>query len=213
MIYRIINWQEIYENNRSRELKKLDWFAMPNKQDGDGYTSLVAMPNGEAIFGAWCACAQIASKCDPRGTLMRDNKKPHDAHSLARMSRFSAGTIQAMLDACLSDEVNWIETIDSIEPNEIAAPSRDAAAPSCEIPAAECLEGKGKKGKKEGREAPPVLSMTVRISGEQELKRIGKELATLGNLSDHERGDKSYNRIFELVEQQAKLRKMLGVVA
>jgi len=217
MIYRIKDWAEQYENNRSRELKKLDWFAMPNKQDGDGYTYLVELENGAAIFGAWCACAQIASRCDPRGTLLRDNKKPHDAQSLARMSRLPAGIIQAMLEVCLSEEVNWLETIDNIEVIDLPAPAGEIPAPSREIPAGGCLEGKGREGKegegKKGSEVPPVLKLSERISLERELKAIGKELAGLGELTDHDRSDASYKRIVELTLRQSMLRKMLGVVA
>jgi len=50
----------MYENNRTRELKRLEWFPMPNKQDGDGYTLIMEQKDGPAIFGAWVACVQIA---------------------------------------------------------------------------------------------------------------------------------------------------------
>jgi len=216
-IYRIIDWEKIYENNRSRELKKLDWFAMPNKQDGDGYTSLVSMENGAALFGAWCAVAQIASRCDVRGTLMRDNGKPHNAQSLARMSRLPAGIIQDMLNTCLSEEINWLETIELNEVAEKPASFGDNPAPSCDIPASGCLEGKGKKGKKEGdgKEPPhpPAFSLSNRIALEKELTRIANEIKTLGTLADHDKGTTRYNRLVTLQTRQQEIRKQLGVVA
>lgn len=142
--YRIKNWDSLYENNRTRELKKLDWFPMPNKQDGDGYTLIMELENGAAIFGAWVACAQIASRCDPRGTLLRDGKKPHDSCSLSRMSRISKDIIEAMLKAVSNSDVNWLEIIDlQLECDNLAR--------SCENVATGCLEGKGKK---EGNIAP-----------------------------------------------------------
>jgi len=60
---------------------------------------------------------------------------------------------------------------------------------------------------------PPTLKMSERISYEQELKRIGKELDGLGSLSDHDRGSKKYNRHIELTTRQTELRKKLGVTA
>jgi hypothetical protein len=71
------------------------------------------------------------------------------------------------------------------------------------------------KDKEKEREAsiPPVLKMSERISHEQELKRVGKELETLGALSDYDKGSKKYNRHVELASRQTELRKILGVTA
>ena len=159
-LYSICQWGSLYENNRSRELKKLDWFAMPNKQDSDGYTAIMDRKNGAAILGAFVACAQIASRCDPRGTLVRDGKKPHDANSLSRMSRIPAALIQETLDFCASDDVNWLEfkeLPDTAAPScEIPAPSREpetaAVAPSRDSVAPRARAGReGKEGKGEDR--------------------------------------------------------------
>src|ERR1035438_455292 len=108
-LYSIRDWNKIYENNRTRELKRIDWFPMPNKQDGDGYTAIMERSDGAAILGAFVACVQIASRCDPRGTLLRDSKKPHDSTSLSRMSRIPVLIIKDMLDMCSSTDVNWLE--------------------------------------------------------------------------------------------------------
>jgi hypothetical protein len=53
--YRVKDWSKIYENNRTRELKRMDWVPIPNKMDGDGFTELVDHPNGAAHLGAWLA--------------------------------------------------------------------------------------------------------------------------------------------------------------
>jgi hypothetical protein len=97
----IVDWDLHYENNRTRELKKMSWVPMPNRQDGDGYTELLNHPNGAAHFGAWCALIEVASKCENpvtipqegaghpngRGILMRSTGEPHDEISLSRMTR------------------------------------------------------------------------------------------------------------------------------
>lgn len=149
-LFRIRNWNTLYENNRTRELKNLDWLPIPNKQDGDGYTLIMSQPDGAAIFGAWIACAQVASRCGTRGTLVRDSGKPHDSASLARMTRIPVTLIDRMLSVCSSADVNWLEIhnaqVDATT-CENPAPSCGVAAPLCDIPATPCLEGKGREGK------------------------------------------------------------------
>src|SRR4051812_22998280 len=105
-IYRIRNWGSLYENNRTRELKVMAWVPIPNRQDGDGYTLLVERDNGAALFGCWIAVLQVASRCEPRGTLMRDAETPHDAASLSRMTRLPKAIIENMLLVC-SSETKW----------------------------------------------------------------------------------------------------------
>lgn len=151
-LYRIKDWSQLYENNRTKELKKLGWFPMPNKQDGDGYTLIVDRPDGAAILGAWLVCIQIASRCDPRGTLLRDCKIPHDSASLSRMSRLPSKIIESMLELTSSSEVNWIEVVDYECNKTNPAPACGNPASSCGNPAPSCLEGKERMEGKEGKE-------------------------------------------------------------
>lgn len=138
-LYKIRNWGKLFENNRTKELKTMSWVPIPNKQDGDGYTLIMERKNGPAIFGAWIICVQIASRCDPRGTLMRDGGKPHDARSIARMSRFPDAIVQETLELLSSPDVNWLE------PTEYKYPAVGCGntAGGCDDAAGECLEQKG----------------------------------------------------------------------
>ena len=68
---RVVDWSARFENNRTRELKRLDWVPVPNRMDDDGYTELLDHENGAAHLGVWLAILQIASRCDVRGTLSR----------------------------------------------------------------------------------------------------------------------------------------------
>lgn len=85
-LYKIANWSELYENHRSRILKRLLWIPISTQMDGDGYTELLMHPDGIAHFGCWILLLEIAARCDPRGTLMRSNGKPHDPDSIVRVS-------------------------------------------------------------------------------------------------------------------------------
>ena len=161
-LYSIANWGTLYENNRTRELRSMSWVPVPNSHDGDGYTLLVCRKNGAALLGAWLAILQVASRCDPRGTLMRDGQKPHDAASISRMTRLPEEIIQEALDVC-TKECNWLICN---EPQEgAAAPQEGAAAPQEGAAAPQegaaplrdsAEEGKGREGK--GRKGKDISS-------------------------------------------------------
>lgn len=132
-VYRIKNWDQIYENNRTRELKTLLWLALPIKLNGDGYTMIMEEHNGQkgpAIFGAWIALVEIAANCNPRGTLIRSNGEPHSSRTIMRQSRIDLAVIDSMLEFCLQ-KCKWLELIDlesgAIIPQEDATISQDPA--------------------------------------------------------------------------------------
>ncbi len=107
-MWRVKDWDRLFENSRTRAYDRLGWVPMPNKHDGDGYTSLVEHDHGAAHYGAWCVLVQVASKCSPRGTLIRDNGVAHDAESLSRLTRISARIFREAIPRLI--EIGWLET-------------------------------------------------------------------------------------------------------
>lgn len=151
-LYRIRDWDSIYENNRTRELKSLLWVPVPNNHDGDGYTLLTSHKDGAALFGAWVACVQVASRCDPRGTLLRRIGLPHDATSLSRITRLPESIFERVLSVA-TVECKWLTVEDFTE-----IPQDGAILPqaSAEIPQEGALNGReGREGK--GRAASAAL--------------------------------------------------------
>lgn len=132
-MYRVVNWDKHFENNRTKEIKHLTWVPFPNSHDGDGYTELLDHPNGAAHYGCWCAIVQIASKCDPRGTLLRDGAREHDARSLGRMARIPEA-LMAEAIARLVDPVKWLEIVPFSVVPQTAAPACGAVALPCGLP-------------------------------------------------------------------------------
>lgn len=121
--YRIKNWDKLFENNRTRSLKRMDWIPIPNKMDGDGYTDLLDHPNGAAHLGAWVAILQIASRCDMRGTLCRLTSAgitPHDFKSFARISRISASVFAEAIPRL--QEIGWIEAVSDCSDGKTQSP-------------------------------------------------------------------------------------------
>jgi uncharacterized phage protein (TIGR02220 family) len=125
--YRIRDWAKHFENNRTRELKYMDWVPVPNKHDGDGFTELLDHPEGLSHYGAWHLILQVASKCEIRGTLLRDGaaggKRPHTPESLARITRGDEKTFKDAIDRLVS--IGWIEVCNN------PSLSCDNPAPSC----------------------------------------------------------------------------------
>lgn len=172
--YRIRDWANHFENNRTRELKELRFVIMPNKQDGDGYTELLDHANGAAHYGAWCSLVQVASKgqhpaggcgipagcCECRGILLRDGARPHDPASLSRLTRIPAAIFQEVLPRLVT--IGWLES----EQTQVQQSQADRVIPQEAVtiphpPAEKCdplkngMEGNGieQKGIKKGARA------------------------------------------------------------
>ena len=73
---------------------------------------------------------QIASRCHTRGTLTRDNGRPHTAESLARISRIPVVIFEEALPRLL--RIGWLE----ITQESAAIPQVPAEVPQeyAEIP-------------------------------------------------------------------------------
>lgn len=108
---RIKDWDCYFENNRSRQISKVTWVPIPNKHDGSGYTTLLAHQDGTAHFGCWCLLVEVASKCQPRGTLVRSNGVAHTAETLAAMTHANAAQMAAAIERLVASEINWLEKV------------------------------------------------------------------------------------------------------
>ena len=109
-LYRIRNWQDLYENNRTRELKNIKWIPFPIKLSGDGYCQIMEQKNGPAIFGTFIALVEMSAQCEPRGTLIRSSGEPHTFASIGRICRINPSLIEQTI-VFTSQYLNWIEII------------------------------------------------------------------------------------------------------
>ena len=108
LLYKIKDWSENYEVSQTKKANFSKFVPLPNKLDGDGYTELVDHPNGAAHYGAWVTMVSIASKCHPKGSLVRDSGKPHDASTLSRITRIPASVFNEVLPRLVA--IGWMET-------------------------------------------------------------------------------------------------------
>src|SRR5436305_604327 len=95
---RVNNWDEIFENNRSREIQNLTYVCVPNRHDGSKFLDLMDHEHGAEHFAAWVLIVQLASRCgNPagtrgipaggRGVLRRGDGTPHTPRSMSLSTR------------------------------------------------------------------------------------------------------------------------------
>jgi hypothetical protein len=130
-VLKIRDWKRHFENNRTRELKRMDWVPIPNRMDGAGYLELLDHVNGPTHFAAWIAILEIASRQDDRGVIPQ--KGAELTRRLARISRMPAVIFDEALPRLA--QLGWID-IDTVPqdgavsqiPQDPAVPSRDTRA-------------------------------------------------------------------------------------
>lgn len=158
-LYSIREWGKLYENSRSRVVTDLAWVKVPNHHDGENYTSIVTHEKGAIIFSAWILIVQIASKCDPRGTLIRDNQKPHTPLTLSLKTRAPVEWFEIALDY-LEHHTDWIEVqeVSGDRQPTVIVPSPAYHPPVIDLPK------KGMNGMKEGNGIPATLDEAVSMT-------------------------------------------------
>lgn len=107
-VYYIPAWDEWFETHRTRELKRLDWVPIPTRLDGEGYVSLMENRNGAAYYGVWIGIVLLASKCETRGTLVKNDGSAHDISSISLRIRCDSRTVRAAISQLLA--IGWLKT-------------------------------------------------------------------------------------------------------
>lgn len=153
-VYLVTDWNKNYENNRSRKVKDLAWVPVPNKHDGERYSRLMHRKDAAQIFSAWILILQVASRCHPRGSLVRSDGSAHDAESLSIKTRAPQTWFESALPV-LAD-MTWLSS--KVVDEAKAAPSRHNGDTTLPLGwQAGDEEGKGIEGKgREPSSAPPT---------------------------------------------------------
>jgi len=128
---RVRNWTR-FESYRTRRMKSIKSIRVPTNLENEGYVDLISHENGAAHFGAWVAILRVASQCNPRGTLMRNNASPYTAASLARMTRMPVTLFDEALPRLV--EIGWLEVVHSGD--EAKRADADAGIPQADAPPA-----------------------------------------------------------------------------
>lgn len=149
-LYQIRNWDELYENHKSRLIDDCSWCPIPNKQDGLGYGRILLDPDGQgaAMYGCFVAIVLLCSKQSrPRAGWLTDTGRrdgiPLNSIDLSITTKMQTGLIEVTLSKMCSQDIGWMRVIDT---DALQAPSK---CPPSAIGGA-TNEGM-KEGKKEGK--------------------------------------------------------------
>jgi len=101
-LYQIVNYDDHFENSRSRKRDQCSFVCVPNKNDGVCLANILGEPDGAAIYGIWILLLQLCSRQrKPRnGYLTADGKKDGRRLSAAELSRIFNRPV-AEIERCL----------------------------------------------------------------------------------------------------------------
>jgi uncharacterized phage protein (TIGR02220 family) len=114
-LYAITDWDKLYETHQTKILKNLRWVPVKNNWDGDSYSELMAQPDASTMFAAFILLAEVASRCSPRGLLIRTDGTPHDSRSLASRTRANPEWFEQSF-GYLTDAAKWLTAWDVTGP-------------------------------------------------------------------------------------------------
>jgi hypothetical protein len=120
-LYQIVDYDEHFENNKSRLRERCAFVCVPNKHGGSGLSNVLGEPDGSAIYGIWMLILQLCSRQrKPReGYLTQDGKKNGrrlGARELANLLRRPIEEIHRCLEVCCSPQVGFMGVVDGQVP-------------------------------------------------------------------------------------------------
>lgn len=137
-LYQIRNWNDNFENAKSRSVKECSFVCIPNKQGGVGLMHILAEPDGRAIYGLWTLILEMCSHQKPprEGYLTADGKRNgrrYRAAEIACLFRASEAEVRRFLAVVSAPEVDWLELVEG-PPEENSAISASNTAQSAQVP-------------------------------------------------------------------------------
>lgn len=116
-VYRIKDWQETFENNKSRIIKRPTYVCTPNSHDSLAFARLIDKKDGMAAFGFFNALVQLQSRKEHRdGWLTSDglpDGKPLQIDDFATMFRRTHAEIEKWVAILTDTSVGWLHVIEN----------------------------------------------------------------------------------------------------
>lgn len=115
-LYQVIDWNDTFENAKSRECKQPSHVYKPNKM-GIGLMNILVEEDGRTIYGTWCLILDLVSRQKkPRGGYLTANGKAdgrrYRVAELAYLFRAPEHEIRRCLKVVTSPEVAWMSVTD-----------------------------------------------------------------------------------------------------
>jgi hypothetical protein len=173
-VFQVIEWDQHFENSKSRERKDCSFVCVPNKQSGLGFSRMMAHKNGAAVYGIWCLLLGALSRQTRANKKGREGWLTHDGHStgtpwtvsdLSLLWRRPEAEIEVALNLLVHPSVGWIQAFD-----------RKVEAGTTRLVPVECPHGalEGRNEGSEGNINAPSYKPGQRPKGVEELIEYGK---------------------------------------
>jgi hypothetical protein len=116
-LYQVVDWNEHFENAKSRTYEKQTYVCVPNKQGGSGWSNVMGEVDGAAVYGIWMSILQLCSRQRrPReGWLTADGKKSGrrlSARELSYQFRRPIEEIHRTLQVVNSERVSFMRLVE-----------------------------------------------------------------------------------------------------
>ncbi len=130
-IYRIVGWEDNFENFRTRSMKKVSWIPQRVSFESDRIKALLRLGGVEA-YGTFRILCAVAAVCEPRGTLMTGMGTPHTPHTLEDKTGVDSQDFGRAIPLCVN--LKLIEISGHVEVKDTAVPASylraDTAVPA-----------------------------------------------------------------------------------
>lgn len=177
-LYQIRDWNETFENFKSRSVKDAKFVCKPNKHGGVGLMNVLVEPDGRTIYGVWCLLLDLCSRQrTPReGWLTANGKKDGRRYRVAELAYLFRATereIKRCLEVVTSPEVDWmtiagrpegdtsksqsIASADTLQPIPDTSQPGGIAPEDTSQPEGISSRAREKEGMKEGKKEPPSV--------------------------------------------------------
>ena len=115
IVYRIVRWNDTFENAGSRKVDDLSWFSQPNRHDGAGYRRLIGRKDGMQLYAAWELTIQVVSRLGKRlrGYVVNDQGRPLDAEDLAVRTGAPQAAFVRAFEVLTGPKIGWLEVVHS----------------------------------------------------------------------------------------------------
>lgn len=119
VMHAIKDWNEVFENYRTREVGELSYVMWPLRRRGEAFLSLMASPEGLQAFGVFALLVQIVAGCPKpyrlRGELC-DDRGPVTPERVAAKMGAPVELVAKAFARLLSPEVGWLVEVGNGSP-------------------------------------------------------------------------------------------------
>lgn len=130
----IKQWDDVFEDYRSREVKRLRFLPFDLTRNSEAYRMLVSSRKGVEAYGVFWALVLVAARCPVRGVLADERGRSLSVARLAIKTGMSAEAIEDAIATLGNEDIGWLVRVQCPHPAGDAV--SDVSVPTDETPSA-----------------------------------------------------------------------------